>query len=152
MTCGRTSAEIFEALNTHFLEHVIEWKKIVFIYVQMVPQTWLDFFRNCCKVQNFGHTDLLSIQCSSNHEQLKSEKRLSSTTGGINKRLKKIVNEIRPNFLSYLISKTLCEEMGTQYTHRLHVEVRWLSRVKILTRNFALRVEVKLLFQKQDNL
>ena len=52
--------------------------------------------------------------------------------------------------LSPRLFETLCEEMGSQYTHLLHAEVRWLSRGKILTRLLALREEIKLFFQQQN--
>ena len=42
--------------------------------------------------------------------------------------------------------------MGSQHTHLLlHAEIRWLSRGKILIRLFALREEIKLFFQQQNN-
>ncbi|XP_067134623.1 zinc finger MYM-type protein 6-like [Centruroides vittatus] len=63
-----------------------------------------------------------------------------------------IIKEIRHKALNSRIFEALCEEMGFEYTHLLrHAEVRWLSRGKILTRLFALREEVKLLFQEQNN-
>lgn len=63
----------------------------------------------------------------------------------------KIINEIRHKALNSRIFEALCEEMGSQYTHLLHAEVRWLSRGKILTQLFALHEEVKIFFQWQNN-
>lgn len=63
-----------------------------------------------------------------------------------------IIKEIRHKALNSRLFQALCEEMGSKYTHLLrHAEVRWLSRGKILTRLFALREEVKLFFQEQNN-
>ena len=57
----------------------------------------------------------------------------------------KIINEIRHKALNSRILETLCEEMGSQYTHFLfHAEV-------ILNRLFVLREEIKLFFLKQNN-
>jgi len=64
----------------------------------------------------------------------------------------KIVNHIRHKELNSRLFESLCEEMGSQYTHLLlHAEVRWLSRGKILTRLFTLHEEVKLFFQQKNN-
>ncbi|VVC46362.1 Ribonuclease H-like domain [Cinara cedri] len=65
----------------------------------------------------------------------------------------KIINNIRNKALNSRLFESFCEEMGSQYTHLLlHAEIRWLSKGKILRRLFALRDEIKLFFQQQNNL
>ena len=102
------------------------------------------------KVKNVNHPDIMSTHCIIHREQLVA-KTMSPELHKVLSDVIKIINEIRHKALNSRLFETLCEEIGSQYTHLLpHAEVRWLSRGKILTRLFVLREEIKLFFQQQN--
>lgn len=118
-----------------------------------MEEVYLDMYRRCCKydghlsgivakVKYVGHSDIL-------HREQFVSKKMSPELHEIFSDIIKIVNNIRHKALNSRLFESLCEEMGSQYTHLFHLEVRWPSRGKILTRLFALREKVKLFFQQQ---
>ncbi|XP_022183319.1 zinc finger MYM-type protein 6-like [Myzus persicae] len=149
---GRTtSSEIFEALDSYFQKHGIEWKKCIGICTDGAANMVGHLSGIVAKVKNVGHPDILSTHCILHHEQLASKK-ISPELYEVLSDVIKIVNHIRHKALNSRLFESLCEEMCSQYTHLLlRAEVRWLSRGKILTRLFTLREEVKLFFQQQNN-
>lgn len=150
---GRTtSSEIFETLNSYFCEHGIEWKKCIGICTDGAANMVGRLSGVVAKVKKVGHPDILSTHCILHREQLASKK-MSPELNEVLSDVINIVNLIRHKALNSRLFEALCEELGSQYTHLLlHAEVRWLSRGKILSRLFALREEVKLFFQQQNNL
>lgn len=111
-------------------------------------------FRSCCKGEecwsprHFIYTHLHGII----HREQLAAKKISPELHEVLSNVIEIIKEIRHKALNSRIFEALCEEMGSEYTHLLrYAEVRWLSRGKILTRLFALREEVKLFFQQQNN-
>lgn len=149
---GRTtSSEIFEALNSYFREHEIDWKKCIGICTDGAANMTGHLSGIVVKVKNVGHPDILSTHCIIHREQL-AAKKMSPELHEVLSNVIEIIKEIRHKALNSRIFEALCEEMGSEYTHLLrHAEVRWLSRGKILTRLFALREEVRLFFQQQNN-
>ncbi|XP_072400241.1 zinc finger BED domain-containing protein 5-like [Diabrotica undecimpunctata] len=53
-----------------------------------------------------------------------------------------IVNYIKTRPLQSRLFSLVCKEIGSEHEHLIHMEVRWLSRGRILTRFFELRDEV----------
>lgn len=148
---GRTtSSEIFEALDSYFQKHGIEWKRCIRIYTDGAANMVGHLSGIVAKVKNVGHLDILSTHCILHREQFVSKK-MSPELHEVLSDVIKIVNNIRHKSLNSRLFESLCEEMGSQYTHLLlHAEVRWLF--VILSRLFTLREEVKLFFQQQNNL
>ncbi|XP_037801371.1 protein FAM200B-like [Penaeus monodon] len=55
----------------------------------------------------------------------------------------KVINTIKGSALNSRLFELLCLEMGADHSHLLyHTEVRWLSRGRILTRVYELRMEI----------
>ena len=96
------------------------------------------------EVKNVSHQDIMFTHCIIHREHLVAKK-MSPELHEVLSDVIKIINEIRHKALNSRIFETLCQEMGSQYTHLLlHAEV-------ILTRLFVLREEIKLFFQQQKN-
>uniref|UniRef100_A0A8C6V644 Uncharacterized protein n=1 Tax=Naja naja TaxID=35670 RepID=A0A8C6V644_NAJNA len=148
---GRTtSSEIFEALNSYFLEYGIEWKKCIGICTDGAANMTGHLSGIVAKVKNVGHPDILSTHCIIHCEQLVAKK-MSPELHEVLSDVIKIINEIQHKALNSRMFEELFQEIGSEYSH-LHTEVRWLLRGKILTRLFALHKEVKSFFQQQNNL
>ena len=63
----------------------------------------------------------------------------------------KTINLIRGRALNHRLFKSLCQVFGSEHSALLfHIEVRWLSRGRALTRFFELREEVKALLKVRD--
>ena len=63
----------------------------------------------------------------------------------------KTINLIRGRALNHRLFKSLCQVFGSEHSALLfHIEVRWLSRGRALTRFFELREEVKALPKERD--
>jgi len=60
---GTTSSEIFEALNSYFLEHGIEWKKCIGICTDGAANIVGRLSGIVAKVKNVGHPEILSTHC-----------------------------------------------------------------------------------------
>jgi len=72
---GRTTSfDIFEALNSYFLEYGIERKKCSGICIDGAANIVGRLSGIVAKVKNVGHPDILFTHCNLHHEQLASKK------------------------------------------------------------------------------
>jgi len=72
---GRTtSSEIFEALDSYFQKHGIEWKKCIGICTDGAANMVGHLSGIVATVKNVGHPDILSTHCILHREQLASKK------------------------------------------------------------------------------
>ena len=75
------------------------------------------------KVKNVSHPDIMFTHCIIHREHLVAKK-MSPELNKVLSDVIKIINEIRHKALNFWIFETLCEEMGSHYTHLLlHAEV-----------------------------
>lgn len=64
----------------------------------------------------------------------------------------KVVNLIKASSLNSRLFEQLCLEMGADQSHLLyHTEVRWLSRGRILTRVYELRMEIHIFLTEKKS-
>ena len=103
------------------------------------------------KIRDMANKDLLITHCIL-HRKNSSSKKLSPELNDVLNGAVKIVNDIRGRALHSRLFKALCGSIGSQHYHLLfHVEVRWLSRGRVLTRLFELREEVKQFFCEKSS-
>lgn len=97
---GRTtSSEIFEALDSYFQKHGIEWKKCIGICTDGAANMVGHLSGIVAKVKNVGHPDILSTHCILHREQLASKK-MSPELHEVLSDVIKIVNNIRHKALN----------------------------------------------------
>ena len=94
--------------------------------------------------------DILSTHCMIHREALASKK-LSERLGQVLNDSIKIVNFIKARPLHSRLFARLCEETGSDHKNLLlHVEVRWLSREKVVQRLFELRHKLLVFLTEYD--
>ena len=77
------------------------------------------------------------------HREALAAKGIPDNLRGVLNDVVKVIIIIKGNALSSRLFKLLCLEMGADHSHLLyHTEVRWLSRGRILTRIYDLRMEI----------
>ena len=95
--------------------------------------------------------DLQWTHCMIHREALAS-KQLSPELNDAMTDVIATVNHIKTRPVKAQIFSALCEEMGSDHTALLfHSESRWLSRGKVLSRVFELRVEICKFLQEEGN-
>lgn len=86
------------------------------------------------------------VHCSIHREAL-AAKSMPTNLKEVLDNAMKMVNFIKIQPLNSRIFSALCNEMGSEHVNvLLHMEVRWLSRGKVLARFFELHSEVKVFF------
>lgn len=94
---------------------------------------------------------VLVTHCMLHRENLAAGK-LSATLASTIKDVVEIVNFIKAGSLNCRLFKTLCEELGSEFSHLLfHSSVRWLSRGKVLRRLLDLRTEVDIFLTEKKH-
>ncbi|GFV25364.1 hypothetical protein TNCV_1146351 [Trichonephila clavipes] len=89
-------------------------------------------FRNCCKGEQCW--PLSHFICTLHYTSRTTyREKMFQEKHEVLSNVIEIIKEIRPKALNSRIFEAICEEMGSEYTHLRHAEVRWLSRGKILT-------------------
>ncbi len=93
---------------------------------------------------------ILITHCIIHREHL-AAKKLNPSLNEVLLTAVKIVNFIKSRPLQSRLFTAFCIEMGAEHQQLLlHTEVRWLSRGKVLTRLYELRVETKLFLEQHD--
>lgn len=82
------------------------------------------------------------------HRQALAAKVLPSDLNDVLKEVIKVVNSIKGKALQTRLFRIICEDMGSLHQNLLyHTEVRWLSKVKVLTRLLELKAELLMFLQ-----
>ena len=147
-TC--TGEDIFSAVDTRLKNDELSWKQCISICTDgagAMAEKRKGFLARVLKVApriNFTH-------CIIYRENLAS-KTLDSDLKTVFDAAIKIVNFIKLRPLQTRLFTTLCDEMGSHHKSLLlHLEVRWLSRGKVLTRLYERRDEVYLFLMDQKH-
>jgi len=107
---GRTtSSQIFEALDSYFQKHGIEWKKCIGICTGCDANIVGHLSGIVAKVKNVGHPDIMSTHCILHREQLASKKMFLELHEVLSDVIK-ILNNTRHKALNSRLLESLCEE------------------------------------------
>ncbi|XP_034733456.1 zinc finger BED domain-containing protein 5-like [Etheostoma cragini] len=86
------------------------------------------------------------------HKEALASKTLDPELKHVLETAMKIVNYIKARLLNIRLFATLCNELGSEHEGLLfHTEVRWLSRVNVLSRLYELRDEVRLFLMEHGS-
>ncbi|XP_055644976.1 zinc finger BED domain-containing protein 5-like [Toxorhynchites rutilus septentrionalis] len=144
-----TGAEIFKLIDDYFTKNDIPWEHCVDVCTDgakaMVGKTAGVVARIQEKAESCGSSHCIL------HRYALAMKKISPSLKEVLEESIKIINFIKARPKNSRLFKTLCDEMGSQYsTLLLHTEVRWLSRGKTLSRLFELRSEVRTFLSGHD--
>ncbi|KAL4082946.1 hypothetical protein QTP88_029444 [Uroleucon formosanum] len=145
----RTSEIIFTTINEYLIEINLPWSKCVGFCsdgARAMTGRLSGVATRIKKVASLCKTMHCMI-----HRQALASKNMPKSLKLVLDSAVKIVNLIKARPLNSRLFTVLCNEMGS--THKsllLHIEVRWLSRGKVLTRLFELRSEILLLLTDID--
>ena len=138
-----SSLEIFRSLNNYVQEQGLDRGKCVGVCTDGTANMMGCHSGVTAKIRDMANKDLLITHCILHRENL-SSKKLSPELNDVLNGAVKIVTDICGRALHSRLFEALCDSIGSQHHHLLfHVEVRWLSRGRVLTRLFELKEEVR---------
>lgn len=105
------------------------------------------------KISEAAGNDVTWRHCFIHREAL-AAKGIPDNLRGVLNDVVKVINTIKGSALNSRLFELLCLEMGADHSHLLyHTEVRWLSRGRILTRVYELRMEIHIfLLEKKSSM
>ncbi|XP_067231521.1 zinc finger BED domain-containing protein 5-like [Chanodichthys erythropterus] len=136
---GKTTGEdIFNAVDSFFTEHSLDWLCCLHICTNGAA-SMTGRIRGFVSHVKQVHPDIKTIHCVIHREALAS-KRMSPKLHEVLNDAVKIINFVKSRPLNARLFKKLCGSEHQQLL--LHTDVRWLSRGKTLQRLFELREQV----------
>lgn len=105
------------------------------------------------KISEAAGNDITWKHCFIHREAL-AAKGIPDSLRGVLNDVVKVINLIKGSSLNCRLFELLCLEMGAEHSHLLyHTEIRWLSRGRILTRVYELRMEIHIfLLEKKSSM
>ncbi|KAK9958613.1 hypothetical protein ABG768_025346 [Culter alburnus] len=139
---GKTTGEdIFNAVDSFFTEHSLDWLCCSHICTDGAASMTGRIRGFVSRVKQV-HPDIKTIHCVIHREALAS-KRMSPKLHEVLNDAVKIINFVKSRPLNARLFKKLCDGVGSEHQQLLlHTDVRWLSRGKTLQRLFELREQV----------
>ncbi|XP_053145433.1 zinc finger MYM-type protein 6-like [Hemicordylus capensis] len=148
-----TGAEVFKVLNEYMEQAQLDWKNCVAVCTDGTASMLGKHSGVLAKIRSVASENMVHTHCFIHRQHLVAKK-ISPDLHEVLAQAVKIINFIKCDALNSRLFTILCDEMGSEHTHLLlHSEVHWLSRGKVLTRFFELRIEIEMfLIQKKcDN-
>jgi hypothetical protein len=146
-----TGGEIFEVLNSFFVENDLIWSNCVSIISDKAGSMMGKNKGLMAKVREVS-PGIQWNHCII-HKQVLASKNMSNDLNLVLDIVVKSVNFIKSSALNTRLFRILCDEMGSEHKNLLmHTEVRWLSRGKVLQRLFELRDEVFVFLNDKQNI
>ena len=141
---GRTtSVEIFKVLNDFIDQNGISWEKMCWGLFRRSSRD--DRETRWCSYANTIYCSKCSLYTLQHPQRSFSCKTLQSSFKDVLDNATKVVNLIKARALNSRMFTIMCNDMGAEHDKLLlHIEVRWLSKGKVLFRLFELRAEVRL--------
>ena len=146
-----TGEEIFKKIDSFFKEHQLSESDCVFVCANSAPstiKTKKDFMSFVKKEKQHN----LVIRCLLHRENLEA-KEIQEDLAIVFKEVVSAVNYIKSHPSYSRLFRTLCDEMGADHSGLLfYLNIRWLSRGKVLERVASLRNEIGAFLNKTINL
>ncbi|XP_073328897.1 zinc finger BED domain-containing protein 5-like [Pagrus major] len=143
-----TADELFKIMDSYLKEHDLKWENCVG-FCSDGAQTMAGKRNGLQALIKKVAPDAHWTHCVIHREALAS-RQLSPELNEVLTEVVGIVNFIKTRPLKARLLAALCEEMGADHTSVLfHSEARWLSRGKVLSRVFELRVEIRLFLEEE---
>lgn len=143
-----TADELFKIMDSYLKEHDLKWDNCVG-FCSDGAQTMAGKRNGLQALIKKVAPDAHWTHCVIHREALAS-RQLSPELNEVLTEVVGIVNFIKTRPLKARLLSALCEEMGADHTSVLfHSEARWLSRGKVLSRVFELRVEIGLFLEEE---
>nr|XP_055067936.1 zinc finger BED domain-containing protein 5-like [Misgurnus anguillicaudatus] len=143
-----TADELFKILDSYLIEHDLKWENCLG-FCSDGAQTMAGRRKGLQALIKRVAPKAQWTHCVIHREALAS-KQLSSELNEVLTDVVGMVNFIKTRSLKARMFSALCEEMGADHTAVLfHSEARWLSRGKVLSRVFELRVEIRAFLEEE---
>lgn len=140
-----TGAAIFNLINEYFEKHEINWSFCLGVCTDGAKSMTGTYSGLVARVKKINENIEWTHCCI--HRQALACKRIPAELAGTLSDAVKIVNFIKSRATNSRLFRELCEDFGSLHSSLLlHTEVRWLSRGKVLTRLFELKLEVQAFF------
>ena len=103
------------------------------------------------KISGAARNDITWKHCFIHREAL-AAKGIPDNLKGVLNDVVKAINIMKGSALSGQLSKFLCLEMEADHSHLLyHTEVRWVSRGRILTKVYELRMKINIILLEKKS-
>lgn len=145
-----TGQDIFDSITSYLEQFNISWDLCVGICTDGAP-SMVGSIKGFCSLVKTRTPNLISTHCFLHRESLIS-KTLPADLKSVLEQVVSVVNYIKSRPLKTRLFKQLCNSMESKYECLLlHTEVRWLSRGKVLSRVYELKMELLAFFQQEGN-